>query len=59
MFYKKDDNENWYSGNNIHFPDGTILNKDNKIEKDGWFWSDEEPQEYLNWKEERDNGIYL
>lgn len=54
MFYKKNDDGSWLSGNNIHFPDGTVLSKDNKIEKDGWFWSDEPPQEYLDFVGEQE-----
>jgi hypothetical protein len=50
MFYKyNDENNTWSRGNAIHFPDGTLLSKDNKIEKDGWFYSEEEPIEYIEW----------
>jgi hypothetical protein len=44
MFYKFENGE-WFKGNEIHFPDGTILNKDNQIEKDGWKWYDVQPYE--------------
>jgi hypothetical protein len=50
MFYKKDENtEEWYVGNEVHFPDGTKINAENKKEIDGWQWHDEAPQEYLEW----------
>jgi hypothetical protein len=50
MFYKKNDDDTWQVGNEIHFPNGTILNNENKIEYDGWFWSDDEPMEYTKYK---------
>lgn len=46
MFYKND-NGKWFKGNEVHFPDGTVLNSENKIEKDGWFWSDTQPADYV------------
>jgi hypothetical protein len=49
MFYKKTDEGDWYTGNAVHFPDGVILNKDNKVSHDGWEWHEEPPQEYLDW----------
>ena len=53
MWYKyNEDNNEWYFGGEIHLPSGTILNSDNKEFKiDGWFWSEEEPLEYVKWKE--------
>jgi hypothetical protein len=48
MFYKFNTETNeWYFGNEVHFPDGTKLTADNKETKDGWEWHDEPPQEYL------------
>ena len=47
MFYKFE-NENWESALEIHFPDGTILSADNKIEKDGWVWMDSPPEGFEN-----------
>jgi hypothetical protein len=44
MFYKFENNE-WLTALEIHFPDGTVLNSDNRIEKDGWKWYDEQPYE--------------
>jgi hypothetical protein len=52
MFYKQDENTGeWYSGNEVHFPDGIKLNIKNKQSKDGWQWHDITPQEYLDWLE--------
>ena len=54
MFYKFENGE-WLSGNEVHFPDGTILSKDNRIEKDGWKWYDVKPYEdkdVLTWVNE-------
>jgi len=53
MFYKKEKiNEEivWKTAKQIQFPDGTIINKDKIINRDGWVWYDEAPQEYLEWK---------
>lgn len=59
MFYKKDENNNWFVGNKIHFPDGTDLSVDNKVEKNGWKWHDTPPAEYTEWlnqqEEEQEN----
>lgn len=49
MFYKFENGE-WLSGNTVHLPDGTILNSENKEFKDGWFWSENEPEDYTLWK---------
>lgn len=42
MFYKYM-NDEWMTGLLIYFPDGTILSPENRIEKDGWRWYDEQP----------------
>ena len=50
MFYKyEEETDNWLIGNKISFPDGVTISIDNKIEKDGWFWSEEPPTEYTEW----------
>ena len=55
MFYKiNTETEEWYEVNEVHFPDGTKLNAENKQSKDGWQWYDEAPQEYLDWLSEQD-----
>lgn len=52
MFYKfNKEPQEWYAGNEVHFPDGTKLTAENKQEIDGWEWHDEPPQEYLDWQE--------
>jgi hypothetical protein len=52
MFYKLNtDTGEWYFGNEVHFPDGTKINAENKESKDGWQWHDKPPQEYLEWIE--------
>jgi hypothetical protein len=56
MFYRyEEENKNWNSGKRVLFPDGTIISKDNKIEHEGWFWSDEPPTEYTEWLNEQEN----
>tara|TARA_Y100001937_G_scaffold114258_1_gene163817 strand:+ start:4048 stop:4221 length:174 start_codon:yes stop_codon:yes gene_type:complete len=56
MFYKFIEVDNyWNLANKISFPDGITLDENNKIAKDGWFWSDEEPEEYKKWKNEQEN----
>lgn len=56
MFYKYIEEDNiWVTGNRISFPDGVVLSTDNKIEKDGWKWYDNPPQEYLDWLEQQNN----
>lgn len=51
--YTKEDNS-WTVGNQIHFPDGVSINKDNQIERDGWSFHSEPPIEYLEWLEEQE-----
>lgn len=50
MFYKLI-NDNWNRGRTINLPDGSVL-KEGDQGKDGWLWHDEEPQEYLDWKDD-------
>jgi hypothetical protein len=57
MFYKyEEEYDIWSSANKISFPDGVTLSVDNKIEKDGWYWSDVEPEEYTVWLELEENN---
>jgi len=50
MFYKYNkETEEWYTGLEVHFPDGVKINTKNKITKDGWEWHDTEPPEYKLW----------
>lgn len=57
MFYKKLNDTEWLTANEIHFPDGTISNAENKTSKDGFIWFDEAPEEYLEWKQLQNNQI--
>lgn len=56
MFYKyEENNDKWVRGLNIHLPNGKTLNIENKnVMIDGWKWYDEQPQEFLDWKEQKD-----
>ena len=57
MFYKyEEEHDIWSSANKISFPAGVTLSVDNKIEKDGWYWSDVEPEEYTEWLELDENN---
>jgi hypothetical protein len=50
MFYKyNSENNEWYTGLEIHFPKGIVLSVNNKIAHDGWQWHDTPPQEYVEW----------
>ena len=41
MWYKYlEETNEWYYGNEIHLPSGTVLKDDHSIQEDGWFWSD-------------------
>lgn len=50
MWYKNENNQ-WFTGNKIEFPNGTVLENNHEESFDGWFWSETEPEEYLEWKE--------
>jgi len=57
MFYiYNEENDEWNSAGRVGFSDGTIITKDNKIEKNGWFWSDEPPKEYTEWLESQEEN---
>lgn len=57
MFYKyEEEHDIWSSANKISFPGGITLSVDNKIEKDGWYWSDVDPEEYIEWLELDENN---
>jgi hypothetical protein len=48
MWYKFIQDE-WYVGNRVNFPDGSVLENDHTQTKDGWVWYAEPPQAYLDW----------
>mgnify|MGYP003120677471 CR=1 FL=1 len=50
MFYKKD-NEQWFVGKRVSFPDLVTISINNKVDKDGWKWYDTPPTEYTEWLE--------
>ena len=58
--YRIDENGNWETYIKIEFPDGQVMDENNHdFTRDGFFWSDEPPQEYLDWletKEQDNNG---
>ena len=52
MWYKKN-KEDWSVGNKVEFPDRRVLKDNHEESIDGWFWSDDEPKEYLDWQEQQ------
>ena len=51
--YKIEDGQ-WNTYTKVVFPDGQVMDEDtHDFERDGFFWSDEEPQEYLQWLEQQ------
>lgn len=59
MYYKIEEDGYWNVGNRIDFPDGTTLNSENRLSKDGWEWYDEPPQEYLDWLDTQNQDNYI
>ena len=50
--YRIDDNGNWGNYYRVEFPDGQIMDEDNHdFERDGFYWSETPPKEYLEWIE--------
>ena len=50
MYYKNDiENNMWYKGREVRFPNGIIIKDGNPQSYDGWEWLEEPPQEYLDW----------
>lgn len=44
MFYKyNEESKEWITGYVFHFPDGIIINADNKLSHDGFVWHDVAP----------------
>jgi hypothetical protein len=53
--YRKLENGDWETFTKVVFPDGQIMDDDNNdFQKDGFFWSESAPQEYLEWLEKQD-----
>tara|TARA_B000000475_G_C15937197_1_gene423211 strand:+ start:600 stop:776 length:177 start_codon:yes stop_codon:yes gene_type:complete len=58
MFYKiEEEMGDWNTSVRVAFPDGTIISSENKIDRDGWFWSDEPPTEYTEWLESEEDLV--
>ena len=54
MYYREDiQNDSWYVGDEIRFPDGTVLKNGVPDYFEGWDWSADPPQEYLDWLEKQ------
>ncbi len=54
--YRIDEYGNWNTYTKVVFPDGQVMDEDtHDFERDGFFWSDEEPEEYKLWKLEQEN----
>ena len=54
MYYREDTQEDvWYIGNEIRFPDGTIIKDGVPDSFDDWNWSTEPPEEYIKWLEKQ------
>jgi hypothetical protein len=48
----------WNTYTKVIFPDGQVMDENtHDFERDGFFWSDEEPQEYLEWLEQQEENI--
>jgi len=56
--YRIDEHGNWSRYVRVEFPDGQVLDENNHdFEREGFFWSDEEPQKYLEWLNEQNDEI--
>jgi hypothetical protein len=56
--YKIDEHGNWSRYVRVEFPDGQVMDENNHdFAREGFFWSDEEPQDYLEWLNEQNNEV--
>ena len=56
--YKLDEQGHWNTYTKVVFPDGQVMDENNHdFERDGFFWSDEPPTEYLEWLESQENNL--
>ena len=56
--YRIDEQGHWNTYTKVIFPDGQIMDEDtHDFARDGFFWSEEPPQEYLDWLETQQNHI--
>ena len=50
--YKKYEDGSWGNYEKVIFPDGQVMDETNHdFERDGFFWREEPPEEYLQWLE--------
>ena len=53
--YRNNGANGWENVVKIEFPDGQIMDDNNHdFTRDGYFWSEEPPTEFLEWKAEQD-----
>lgn len=58
--YRNNGENGWENVSKLIFPDGQIMDEDNHdFERDGYFWSDEPPADFLTWKQEQDEDTYI
>lgn len=58
IYRYNEDNDTWENVSKLIFPDGTVMDEDNyNFERDGYFWSEEPPAEYLEWKAKQDELV--
>ena len=56
--YRIDEQGNWNTYTKVVFPDGQVMDEDNHdFTRDGFFWLDEPPKEYLEWLEIQENNL--
>lgn len=56
--YRKKDDGSWENVTMLIFPDGQEMNeKKHDFERDGYFWSEEPPKEFIEWKEQQNNDL--
>lgn len=58
--YKILEDGSWGNYEKVIFPDGEVMDENNhNFEKDGFFWSEEPPKEYLDWLKKQNNNEEL
>lgn len=56
-FYKKTGEGWFYAPNFVYSKSYTLEKNGNRDSIDGWFWCEEEPLEYIKWKEDYEQTI--
>lgn len=55
--YRIDEQGEWNTYTKVVFPDGQVMDENtHDFERDGFFWSDEPPLEYLEWLEQQETN---